>query len=158
VIFVTVGTSQPFDRLIRAVDMWAKLKDRTNILAQIGRSHYVPQRIKAVQFLSPSEFRRCAQVSQFIVAHAGVGSIITALQAGKPLIVMPRSARLREHVNEHQIATAKCLAQRFGITVAEDEVELAEKLDKAERLRDLDPLRLEASSELISTIRTFITG
>ena len=158
VIFVTVGTSQPFDRLVRAVDIWAQANEHREIFAQIGRSRYVPQRIKTVQFLSPSEFHRSIDSSQLVVAHAGVGSMLSVLRAGKPLIVMPRSARLGEHINEHQIATAKRLAQKLSITVAEHEADLGRRLDESELLRDPTPFLLETSSELISTIHAFITS
>ena len=40
-----------------------------------------------------------------IVAHAGMGTILTALETGKRLLVMPRRAALGEHRNDHQLAT-----------------------------------------------------
>ena len=35
-IFVTVGTDSPFDRLMQVVDEWAAASGRTDVFAQIG--------------------------------------------------------------------------------------------------------------------------
>jgi len=44
--FATVGSQEPFDRLIRAVDEWAVLHGRSDVFAQIGDSTYCPEHIK----------------------------------------------------------------------------------------------------------------
>src|SRR5688500_9921748 len=98
VIFVTVGAQMPFDRLVRAVDAWAE--GRTDVVAQIGESAYVPKTLRWTRFLEPEAFRRHYAEAKVVVAHAGTGSIITALQIGKPIIVMPRRAALRETRND----------------------------------------------------------
>ena len=56
-IFVTVGSSMSFDRLVRAVDEWAGLQGRADVFAQIGQSDYRPKYITFVQFMDPPEFR-----------------------------------------------------------------------------------------------------
>jgi UDP-N-acetylglucosamine transferase subunit ALG13 len=158
VIFVTVGTSMPFDRLIRSVDEWAGLRGRTDVIAQIGRSEYQPKDIEVVQFLRPSEFRDHVHSAKFVVAHAGIGSIITALEMGRPIVVMPRRAYLRETRTDHQVATANQFAQRRGIIVALDERELFPKLDQAETSSVAGEISTQASPQLIFTIRSFIAG
>jgi UDP-N-acetylglucosamine transferase subunit ALG13 len=155
-IFVTVGSADPFDRLIRTIDEWAGSRKRKDIFAQIGRSRYEPQHIRAVSFLSPSEFRERVRAARLIVSHAGMGSIITAMEAGKPIIVMPKWAHLGEHRNNHQVATAKRFGQRQGIVVATDERDLIAKMDCEGVLSPPTTIRHEASPSLISTIRTFI--
>ena len=49
-IFVTVGTQLPFDRLIRAVDNWAKAAGRRDVFAQIGPASYRPLHIDSADF------------------------------------------------------------------------------------------------------------
>ena len=68
--------------------------------------------------------------STAIVAHAGMGTILTALELGKPLLIMPRRAALGEHRNDHQLATAERFAAVDGVKVAFDETEFALKLDE----------------------------
>lgn len=155
-IFVTVGSADPFDRLIRAMDEWAGSCGRTDIFAQIGKSDYVPRHMEAVQFLRPAEFRERVRGARLVVAHAGMGSIITAMELGTPIIVMPKWARLGEHRNDHQVATAKKFGQKQGIIVANDEKDLIVKLESEEALPLPTRVRQEASPELISAIRNSI--
>jgi UDP-N-acetylglucosamine transferase subunit ALG13 len=134
VIFVTVGAQMPFDRLVRSVDEWADSHQREDIFAQIGTSSYRPRHIRHSQFIAPAEFRRHVERADVIVAHAGMGSIISAVELGKPILVMPRRGDLGETRNDHQVATA----ERFGslrlIEVATNERELGRKLDEIVRL------------------------
>ena len=83
-------------------------------------------------------------------------SIITALELGKRIIVMPRQASLGEHRNDHQVATAKKFAQQGRIEVAFNEPELIDKLDHQEAFDGVDRLSSQASQYLIESIRTFI--
>ena len=123
-IFVTVGTELPFDRLIGVVDAWAGRTKRADVFAQIGDSYKRPLHIGYKTFIEPAEFARRFAEAQVIVSHAGMGTILSALQFQKPIVVMPRRAALQEHRNEHQLATARRLAALGKITVAFDEAEL----------------------------------
>jgi UDP-N-acetylglucosamine transferase subunit ALG13 len=158
VIFVTVGTQLPFDRLIEAVDAWAGAGAGREVFAQVGPSAYAPSHVEFAPFISPEEHRRRMGEADAIVAHAGMGTILGALQLGKPLLVMPRSAVLGEHRNDHQIATS----QRFGalgrVAVAMDAEELAAKLDELDRLNAHDRISQYASDRLISALSTFISA
>jgi UDP-N-acetylglucosamine transferase subunit ALG13 len=88
--------------------------------------------------------------------HAGTGSILAAMKYGKPIIVMPRVARLRETRNDHQLATVRRFKELSGITVALDEQELLQKLDTLHTVSKPEELSPSASKELISALRTFI--
>jgi UDP-N-acetylglucosamine transferase subunit ALG13 len=155
-IFVTVGTQVQFDRLIRTVDKWAGTRGRTDVFAQTGPSEYHSQHIYTKPFIDPTEFRNRVESASLVIAHAGMGSIITALELGKQIIVMPRRASLREHRNDHQFATAKQFAEQGRIKVALTEQELVDKLDQLEVLHEAERLSEQASPYLIATIRTFI--
>jgi UDP-N-acetylglucosamine transferase subunit ALG13 len=134
VILVTVGGQLPFDRLIHAVDRWAVEEGRDDVFAQIGNSNSPPSHVNWERFLSPVDFEAKARESKVIIAHAGIGSILTALQFGKPIVVMPRRAHLGEHRNDHQWATVKHLGGRKGITAVADEEELLAMLGRGETL------------------------
>lgn len=156
-IFVTVGAQMPFDRLVRTVDAWAESRGRDDLFAQIGESKFRPHRIQWVQLLEPAEFKQRYEASQAIVAHAGTGSIITALQLGKPIIIMPRHSRLMETRNDHQIATAMHFQRYPGVAVAWDEYELQARLEDIDAMAT-HPASLgeNASPELIQALRDFI--
>ncbi len=153
-IFVTVGSQMPFDRLVRAVDEWAAARGRSDVFAQIGPTDWRPAHIAWETFIEPAEFRRRMETADVIVAHAGMGSILTALELGKPILVMPRQGALRETRNDHQLATA--LKWRDRIAVATDERELAVRLDALAELRPSERISSGASPELIEAIRSFI--
>ena len=155
-IFVTVGSSMAFDRLVHAVDEWAGLRGRTDVFAQVGQSEYQPKNIRVVQFLDPPGFRELVRSASLIVAHAGMGSIITALEIGKPIVVMPRREHLGETRSDHQVATTKHFEHRPNIIVAHDETELPSKIDQAEKLPLANQTLPDASPRLISTVREFI--
>lgn len=149
----------PFDRLVKAVDQWARASGRADVFAQVGLSEYCPSNIQWTRFLSPDEFKHKYEAASVIVAHAGTGSLISALQLGKPILIMPRRASLRETRNDHQVATSEQF-RRFGsVTVAWDENELIEKLAGIDNLRgESRGIEPHASHELIMTIQEFIDG
>ena len=69
----------------------------------------------------------------------------------KPLIVFPRIAKLGEHRNEHQLATAQKM-QEFGyVYVARDEEELKSLLKKTD-LKSLHELGEFASRTMIDEL------
>lgn len=130
-IFLTVGSQMPFDRLVQAVDHWAGARgSATDVVAQIGQSDFRPAHLRHCMTMSPAEFRRACRSADFLVAHAGMGSVLTALDLGKPLVVMPRRGDLKETRNDHQLATARWLQSRPGIRVAWTETDLASVLDE----------------------------
>jgi UDP-N-acetylglucosamine transferase subunit ALG13 len=157
-IFVTVGTQGQFDRLIRTVDTWAGFRGRTDVFAQTGPSEYRPIHIRNKPFIDPTEFRKHVESASLVIAHAGMGSIITALELGKQIIVMPRRADLGEHRSDHQIATAKRFAEQGRIVVAANEQKLLEALDQLGILHEAERLSSQASPHLITAIRTFINS
>jgi UDP-N-acetylglucosamine transferase subunit ALG13 len=134
-IFLTIGTHEPFDRLIRAVDDWCGRMPGGHVLfGQITDpkpDSYLPQHFEWVSRLTPAEYSDRVARSSLIVSHAGMGSIITALHSGKPIVVMPRRGHLRETRNDHQFTTVRMLGGRAGIYVADDEDSLGAVLDEA---------------------------
>ena len=159
VIFVTVGAQMPFDRLVKAVDDWARASGRNDVFAQIGQSEYLPSNIEWTQFLSPEEFKHKYETAKVIVAHAGTGSLITALQLSKPILIMPRRASLRETRNDHQVATSEQFLRFGSVTVAWNENELIEKLESVDSLRgESQGIKPHASHELIKALQEFIDG
>ena len=157
-IFVTVGYQMSFDRMVRAIDRWAADHPSAELFAQIGPAEYRPEHLEFTEFMDPAEFTRRVENASVLVAHAGMGSILTAHQYGKPIVVFPRRGDLQETRNDHQLATARKLADRPGIHVAMDESELGPILDRLSELEEIPPIASEASPELITHLRNFIAG
>ncbi len=157
-IFVTVGQMLPFDRLVRAVDRWAGQHGRSDVVAQVGASRYTPEHLRWSRKLSPAVFEEHVRDASIVVAHAGMGTVMTALDLGKPLLVMPRRAALREATNDHQVATARHLAQERLATVAFDEDDLLALLDRADEIRPAHVHRTPEAESLVRAIHDFITA
>lgn len=157
-IFVTVGTQLAFDRLITAVDEWAGAAPGREVFAQIGPTRLRPRHIERAQFVSPAECGERMLAATAIVAHAGMGTILTALEMGKPLLVMPRRAALGEHRNDHQLAAARRFAELGSVKVAFDQAELALALDALDRLAGRPRINPYAPDVFLAGLRAFIVG
>lgn len=157
-IFVTVGANTPFDRLVRCVDEWAALQGREDVFAQIGRTDYRPTHVRWAEMLSPEEFRETLGRASVVIAHAGMGTILAALEAGVPVLVMPRRAALREMRTDHQLATARRLEERGLVHVARDDDELRRRLDELVRLDAPERIAPIAPPLLIERLREFIAA
>ena len=155
-IFVTVGHQMPFDRLVRAMDAWAEQAGRSDCFAQIGDGAYAPRRFPSARFLAPQQFRDHMANARAIVAHAGTGTILSALQLGKPILVLPRRSDLGETRNDHQVATAKHFAAAGHVLAAYDEGALVARMADLEQQRPGPLLGGSASPELLAAIRTFL--
>ena len=147
-IFLTVGTQFPFDRLVQSVDEAIGQNGfKDEVFAQIGYTPYQPRNFQAVCSLDGHAFNRCIREASCIISHAGIGTITMALDNDKPLLVMPRRKRFREHVNDHQVATACKFEQLGHILVAHQENELPTKIDQ---LRTFVPRKRQAQPHAVA--------
>jgi UDP-N-acetylglucosamine transferase subunit ALG13 len=161
-IFVSVGTQLPFERLVRAVDAWAGSNPQSTVFAQVGPSDIGVEHIETCQFLDVDECRRRTREADVVVSHAGMGSILTALEYGKPIVVLPRRASFGEHRNEHQLATVRHLGSRENIFVAQEAddiagcIETAFAADAAHRVHS--PADDLVVGGLVGSLRRFIVS
>ena len=155
-IFVTVGTQLPFDRLVRGVDEWASRHPEKKVFVQLGETAYRPQYCEYVPFTRQEEWERLFGEAELVVSHAGMGTILKSLDYGKPLVIMPRRMALGEIRNDHQLVTVQKFSNISTIRVASDESELNEALgspitEGAPGIR----LRSENLNALIAEIQRF---
>ena len=156
-IFVTIGSMFPFDRLIRGMDGWAAGNPEAEILAQIGTGAYEPAHMPWVRRLDQGEFSRTVARADLVVAHAGMGSVITADEFGKPIVILPRLRDQGEHTTDHQLATATWLRDKPGIHVADRDEDLGPRIAEALAAAAPGPRFAPAASpELLARIRQYI--
>ena len=162
-IFLTVGTQEPFDRLVAAVDEWAGAHD-VPVFGQLGAlkpGSHRPKHFEWREFITADEYQARLEASRLIVAHVGMGSIISALTYAKPLVMMARRASLGEHRNEHQLATAAKFEGRPGLHIAAQAADVGPLIDRVlaggggGAAGEFAPY---ASPQLIETLRAFIAG
>jgi len=157
-IFASVGSMLPFDRLVRAVDDWAAANRQVPVLIQIGDGTYQPRHADWVRMMPHHLYaRRLAECTLF-VAHVGIGSIFQALEARKQLLMLPRLAKLGEHTTDHQLHTVARFRDTGGLRVVETvpalQAEMTHLLDTPlETERGLSPY---ASPAMTDRIRDFL--
>lgn len=109
---VSVGTQDGygFDRLFRAL---APLLAGCEVLWQTGRQDVTRFGIQDGRASVPhAELAAAIAEADVVVSHAGVGAAVTAIEAGKCPVLVPRLAKHKEHIDDHQIQIAEELDRR----------------------------------------------
>jgi UDP-N-acetylglucosamine transferase subunit ALG13 len=154
VIFLTVGTQLPFDRLVGLVDQVAeKLPDE--IFGQIGKSTITPRHFNSAPFLSPQEFHERVVGSRLIVGHAGMGTLLTAAKYRKPVAILARKREFNEHRNDHQLATVEQMKKIPGVYAFQAPEELLAIVTNGD-LVSMSADISAARQKLTSSIKDFI--
>ena len=109
-IVFTIGTSEPFDRLVEVADAVAEACGE-RVVVQGGRSRCRLERAELVHFLAYDELVELVSEARIVVTHAGAGSALLALGEGKRPVLVPRLHRYAEAVDDHQV--------HFGLRLAE---------------------------------------
>lgn len=112
-ILVTVGTEQfPFNRLMSWLQVLINRGFiQEEIVVQYGSCTNWPSGIRAYSLLAQDQFQELIQQARLIVSHCGEGTVLLLEATRKPYILVPRSQRFGEHVDDHQIELAVALAE-----------------------------------------------
>jgi UDP-N-acetylglucosamine transferase subunit ALG13 len=155
-ILVTVGTYPlQFDRLLVAVDEAINAgRIKEGVFAQTGVSLYQPRYMGHASMLDKDAFDGYFTEASAIIAHAGMGTISMALDRGTPILVFPREKRYKEHVNDHQVATAREFERLGHVLAAYDKQEL---LEKCQQLKSFEPKpRQDQAEQVAKRIASFL--
>ena len=145
----------PFDRLIKALDEIRRRGLITDpIFAQIGRGQYRPQHMEWARILPRDEWETKIRECSAMIGHAGVGTLLGAIAHRKPLLVVPRRRCFGEHVNDHQVQTARKFASRRLVLAAFSVDQIVPTL---EQLADFRPaVRPRQPVQLIERLQKFL--
>jgi UDP-N-acetylglucosamine transferase subunit ALG13 len=157
VVFVVTGTQAPFDRLLSIIDAWASKQVKYTIIAQMANSEINFKNMTCFDYLEPDVFNEYFNNADVIIGHAGIGTIIEALENEKKLIVFPRLVKYNEHRNDHQLHTAKGFDKLGLINVAYSEKELLEYLDGLDSIPKKEKIDNKAEQKLLLKTSDFIT-
>lgn len=89
------------------------------VLWQVGVTDVAGLGIDARGVVPTHELLAAVAEADLVVAHAGIGSTLSALDAGQCPVLLPRRAARGEHVDDHQVLIAEALAAR-GLAVVRD--------------------------------------
>lgn len=123
---VSLGTQEGylFTRLVAAL---VPLLAGVEVLWQVAETDVSSFGIDGRASVPHHELAGAVAEADLVVAHAGTGAALTAIEAGRCPILVPRLARYREHVDDHQVQIARELAGR-RLAIAADPEELSPEL------------------------------
>lgn len=157
-IFVAVGTQKfQFDRLLKEVDMLIEngaIKER--VFAQIGNSTYYPRNYEYEKFISKEKFNNYINKCDLLICHSGVATIMSGIKLNKPIIVVPRLAKYKEHIDDHQVQIGNSFCELNYILKC-DEHDNLEKLITLSKSYKFEKYRSQ-NKQMMDTIRKFIEG
>ena len=155
--FVSVGNAtQPFSRLLDAVTRLAPGLPQP-VTVQHGSNTFASAACRSVAFLDMESFTAHIREADLLIFHAGAGSVINAIQAGKVPVVVPRRACYGEHVDDHQLEFARALATAGKVVVVEDVGRLAAAVDEA-RFRQARQSPSVKLPPLVSMVGSVLAG
>jgi UDP-N-acetylglucosamine transferase subunit ALG13 len=150
-IVVSLGTHDyEFRRLVDAVLAATRREDR--VLVQHGATRLpaeLPPGVEASPLVPTRRFAAELDEAHVVVAHAGTGIALSALEAGRRPVLVPRSSEHDEHVDDHQQLTAQRLGGlNLAAVVTPEELTRDTLLEAAawrvEQVSDKRPLSLSA--------------
>ncbi len=132
-VVVTVGTtSHDFRRLIEPLAR--VIPADAEVLWQTGKSNTAGLDIDGREMVPEDELISAIDRADVVVAHAGCGSLLMALNAGKVPVYVPRRFKHGEQVDDHQAELATwALDHGLAVTVEADEIELTHLLEAASK-------------------------
>lgn len=158
-ILVVLGTQdKSFHRLLDEVE---RLIDKgiikEEVIAQIGYTEFTPRHIKVHHFLNREEMKTLQKEANYVITHAGVGSIMECLEQKKKIIVVPRLKKYKEHTNDHQLQILNTFCNS-GYVIGAREVEELETC--IQKLKKFKPKQLQHKSnqKMINIIEDYIAN
>jgi UDP-N-acetylglucosamine transferase subunit ALG13 len=159
-LFLSVGSRFPMDRLLNATESFVQKHQNFDAFAQTGDSKSNTVHIKSQPWLSEEDFKKELTRCDIFISHAGMGNILLAASTGKPIIIMPRRKEFDEHINDHQLDTAKEIKQNAFTYVVNDfeELETAILSIVSEKITDgiSNKTASAARINLISALKQYI--
>ncbi|GII93516.1 glycosyltransferase [Sinosporangium siamense] len=152
-VLVTVGTDHhPFTRLMDWIERWLDgMPGEVRCVVQHGTSR-PPRGAECHDMLPYDKLQALLREATAVVCQGGPGGIVECRQAGLLPIVVPRTAKHGEHVDDHQVRFTQVIAARHHIALATGEDELVAHLNAALA----DPSRYRAEHDESATEATAV--
>lgn len=133
-VVVTLGTERyPFER---AVSSAQSVLGGRRVFWQTGSTSAVVGGRELQRMVPSQRLREACRTADVIITHGGIGSVLMALELGKVPVVLPRSHRLGEHIDDHQLELCGTLSSRgLAVTVLPHEELTVEHLREAQASR-----------------------
>ena len=118
-ILVSVGTEKfPFNRLMGWLDLLLErgVFGDEELVVQYGTCTVLPAGARVYRLLREQDFQDLVQRARLVIAHCGEGTVLLLDGMDTPFLLVPRSQRYQEHVDDHQVELAQALAS-IGVPI-----------------------------------------
>jgi UDP-N-acetylglucosamine transferase subunit ALG13 len=125
-VVVTLGTlrTYSFRAAVEALlPLLEKVAPTAEVLWQVGVTPVEDLKISGQDQVPASELHDAMAEADLVIAHAGIGSSLAALDLGHCPVLLPRRAKRAEHVDDHQVQIAEELDRR-RLAVSRDPADL----------------------------------
>lgn len=136
-ILITLGTQdKEFTRVLEKVDeLITKKVIKEEVIVQAGHTKYKSKNMKIFDYVSKKKLEEYMENANFIITHAGVGTIFDALKKDKNIIAIPRLSKYKEHNNDHQIQIVEEFSKEGFILPVYEMDELEEAIKKTKKFK-----------------------
>ncbi len=136
-IFVTLGTQdKEFSRLLKAIDREIEKGNiKEKVVVQAGCTKYESKNMEVLDLVPQDEFEKLMNEADLLITHGGVGSILTGIKRGKPVIAAARLKKYKEHTNDHQKQIIKEFSDAGYILELRDFNKLGKMIEKAKTFK-----------------------
>jgi UDP-N-acetylglucosamine transferase subunit ALG13 len=148
-ILITVGTEKfPFNRLMRWLDLLLQddLIGEEELVVQYGSCTFLPGGVKVYRVLKEQDFHDLVQRARLVIAHCGEGTVLLLDSLRIPFLLIPRSQRYQEHVDDHQVELAQALGS-IGVPIGWGPADLVRFLAEPSKV-SINDLSVEAAQAL----------
>jgi len=155
-ILVLLGTHElPFTRLVKEVEHQIHTGViNEEVIVQLGNTKYNSEYFKSFDFITPDLLEKYCNKAEYIITHAGEGSIMNGLLCNKKLIVCPRLKKYGEHNDDHQVEIANKFLNAGYVLVLNDGDSFKEIFNN---LKAFSPKRYSImNKQLIEDIKNYI--
>lgn len=157
-ILITLGTQdKEFTRILEKVDELIDKKIiKEEVIVQAGYTKYKSKNMNIFDYVSKKKLESYMEQADFIITHAGVGTIFDALKKNKKIIAIPRLSKYKEHNNDHQLEIIEEFSkENFILPVYEmDELE-----DALKKIKKFKPNKYESNNKnMVKLISDYIDG
>lgn len=144
-IFVTLGTQdKSFHRLLEKLDeLIEKGVIDSDIVVQAGATKYDSKYMEILPFIPMDKFNSYIEECEYLICHAGVGTIMNGIHHDKKVIAVARRVKYGEHENDHQVEITQKF-EKLGYIIGCIEVDELE--DKLKLLDDFKVKQYESNN------------
>lgn len=129
-IFVSLGTQdKSFIRLLEKLeDLIDKKIIQDEVIVQAGCTKFESKYMHIFDFIPMEKFNDYIIECDYMITHAGVGTIINGINHNKKVVAVARRVKYGEHENDHQVEITTKFSSTGHIIGCLDVSELEEKL------------------------------